>query len=108
MIASSSANFELEISHNDFVKALKIATYGIKKKTTQLFEISYEKNELVLSGPVAHATAPAKGVWKGLVRTPPQIMKKMVDVVPSDDPLKIGYREGRLYFGKFSVIATLD
>lgn len=107
MVTPLPVNFELEVSNEAFIEALKTATYGIKKKTTEPFEISYALKELVLSGPSAQATAPAQGTWQGHVRINPQIMKKLVKVVPSDDPLKIGYRDGRLYLGKFSIIAAL-
>lgn len=107
MATSSPTNLELEVSNEAFIKALKTATYGVKKKTTGFFEISYVLRDLVLSGPLAEATVPADGAWQGHVRISPQIMKNLVKVVPTDDPLKIGFRDGRLYIGKFSIIATL-
>ena len=103
MIANTE--YQLNCKKSDLEKAMKTATYGIKKKTAGGFLWIYAGGRLTLRGPMAEESIEAEGNWPVAVSMSPQFAKNLAKALPATDPLHIRFGSGKLFIEKFSLPA---
>lgn len=105
MAAEHNPDYTLIVARKDLRQAIKTATLKVKKRDPGYFEISYFMGQMTCTGMIGSLMIPAQGEWINPVRTSAVAMKTLSTKLPEADPLRLTFRDDRLYVENFSVQA---
>lgn len=100
-------SFSVQVARADLVAALKTLAKFVKRKQASEAVLSLSEGMLAIDLPGGAAFAPAEGTWPGTVRIPGQFLLLLSRAVPTDDPVPVSVREGRLWIARLSVACAV-
>jgi hypothetical protein len=95
----------ITVSRADFAHGLRLATLGVRGKTTADVRFSVEGGFLEIMGPGAAHSIAAEGTWPSAVLADANVLKQLASRLPSSDPLVLKLENSGLYVGSFNVEA---
>jgi hypothetical protein len=100
--------FSLSVPRAEFQQALKTLAKFVKPKQASEAVLALSDGVLTIDFPGGAALVPADGTWPGVVRIPGQFLLLLSKGVPTEDPLPVSVREGRLRIAGMSIACTVE
>jgi len=97
----------ITVSRAELGRALRLATVGVRGKTTAKVRFSVVNGFLEIMGPGAAHSIPAEGTWPSAILADAGVLKRVASRLPVGDPAVLKVENSRLYIGSFSVEATV-
>lgn len=101
------AQYLIKVSRAELARGLRLATVGLRSKTTTQVRFSVLNGFLEMMGPGAVHSIAAEGTWPSAVLADGGVLKRVASRLPSGDPLVLKVESSRLYIGTFSLEATV-
>lgn len=101
------AKYLITVSRAELAKALALVTVGVRKGTASEVRFSVADGILDIMGPGAAHSLDAQGVWPSAVLADAGALKSIASRLPSGEPAMLRAENSRLYFGSFSIDATV-
>lgn len=103
MIAKSDPLDGLEVSRDDFLKAIRIVAHLLDKWNKGV-SVRFEDGWLFIEAGHGHAVAkaPARGCWPLTIIVGTSWVRRLAKSLPAGDPIHLRVEDGRLYANRYS------
>ncbi|HET6455366.1 MAG TPA: hypothetical protein VFI02_13260 [Armatimonadota bacterium] len=97
-----SEECKLQVDRAELIEALAQISRLRHRISNTRVKLLYENGELVFALRRFRTRVAAKGVWQGEPSVPISWLRKLANVPPSEDPVKVRYSDARVAIGEGS------